>query len=452
MNIDSFRISGMNNIYAIGLSDSLITIHSQQTRAICLARMLSMELEGKKSPKKSICIVGGGIAGLTCSLELLQQGWTDITILERMPDLLGVQNGCDTRWVHPHIINWPDAGSENEKSDNGVLDWEASTASNVTYQIEKDWLSGVNSLINKSRRGRPDRVLSLHVGVTYIYMRIVGSEVEAEWVRDSSVQPMSVKGGKVCNSEKRKYDYVVFASGFGIEQNSKYSYWRNEGYGQLHIDGLQRSYIVSGFGDGAISDLLRLTTKHFRPDRIIKEMSALEKLRPQLQGIKNRSALEGFDLMGEFLSSSQSKGIVGGHWKDFIENIGARKRQDTKVYLQYRLREGFSAAFNQSKASFFNKLMLFALYKNGAFQYIDGSGGDDVYEFASRNDIPKENVILRRGVDRQEIVQNMLEQNPGEVLFKLQSYSDCKKYVDATNSKGATKDFYWLMSANMQMR
>lgn len=432
MDVDSFRISGINNIYAIGLADKLITIHSQQTRAICLARMLSADLDQRGEAKKSVCIIGGGIAGLTCSLELLEKGWGDITILERMPDLLAVQNGCDTRWVHPHIINWPDEGSENHKSDNGVLDWEASTASNVTYQIEKDWLNGVNSLLNQQQRGRPDRVLSLHVGVTYIHAKIYDSGIELEWIRDSSVRPMGVRGSKICDSEKRKYDYVIFASGFGVEQDSKYSYWRNEGYGQLHIDGLQRGYIVSGLGDGAISDLLRLTTKHFRPDRVTAEMRQLQDLSSTLRSIKNKSAGQDFDLIGELLSSSQKKGVLGQAWRELISNFGALKRQDTKVFLHYHRQIGFSAAFNESKASFFNKLMLFVLYRNGAFQYVDDSVASDIVEFAARNNVPKENVILRRGVNREEIVERMLEQNPGEVIFKQQPYDECKKYVDDT--------------------
>lgn len=432
MNINNFRLKNLRNIYAIGLADDLITIHSQQTRAICLARLLTNEFKDNQSSRKSVCIVGGGIAGLTCALELLQNGWQDITILERMPDLLAVQNGCDTRWVHPHIINWPDPGSEEEKSNNGVLDWTASTASNVTYEIEKEWMHKIKELLGRSSKGRPDRVLSLHVGVTYIHAQIIGAEVEIEWIRDSSVRPMGFRGSKICDSEKRKYEHVIFASGFGIEQESKHSYWRNEGHGQLHIDGLQRGYIVSGLGDGAISDLLRLTTKHFRPDRIILEMHQLQNLKEPLSTIKDKSKAREVDLIGELLSSSLKRNLEGREWRELIENFGALKREDTKVFLYHNSFDGFSAAFNGSPASFFNKLMLFILYRNGAFQYVDASVTSDIDNFASRNNIPMDNIILRHGVDRSEIVQRVLQQNPGEISFEFQPYENCKKYVDQT--------------------
>lgn len=435
MDINNFRLNNLKNIYAIGLQDDQITIHSQQTRAICLARLLTKEFEGSYSGRKSICIVGGGIAGLTCALELLQNGWYDITILERMPDLLAVQNGCDTRWVHPHIINWPDEGSEEERSNNGVLDWTASTASNVTYEIEKDWMQRVKELLRRPAKGRPDRVLSLHVGVTYIHAQILESEVDIEWIRDSSVRPLGFRGSKVCDSEKRKFEHVIFASGFGIEQESKHSYWRNEGHGQLHIDGLQRGYIVSGLGDGAISDLLRLTTKHFRPDRVILEMHQLQSLKGTLRIIKDKSKIKGFDLIGELLSASSRRGIEGCEWKDLIDNFGALKRGDTKVFLYHKSFEGFSAAFNASPASFFNKLMLFILYRKGAFQYVDGSVTDDINAFCVRNNIPGENIILRHGVDRGDIVARVLHQNPGEISFQLQPYEDCKKYIHLSMPK-----------------
>lgn len=434
MKIDSFRLQNLPNAYAIGLTDNLITIHSQQTRAICLARLLTEELKKTNTARKSACIIGGGIAGLTCALELIENEWSDVTILERMPDLLAVQNGCDTRWVHPHIINWPDEGSEKETSDNGVLDWTASTASNVTYAIEQNWMRRIKEILERTSQGRPDRILSLHVGVTYIHAEITGSEVEIEWIRDSSVRPMGFKGSKICDSEKRKYERIIFASGFGIELDSKHSYWRNEGHGQLHIDGIQRNYVVSGLGDGAISDLLRLTTKHFRPDRAISEMHQLQYLKRTLISIKNKSQKPNFDLIGELLASSLRKGQDGRNWRELISNFGSLKRGDTKVFLYHNSANGFSAAFNNSPASFFNKLMLFILYRNGTFQYIDSSATDNITEFAARNNVPPENIIIRHGVDRGEIVQRILQQNPGEISFEPQPYEDCKKYVDEYNA------------------
>ncbi|HGM5579195.1 TPA: FAD-dependent oxidoreductase [Pseudomonas putida] len=437
MKIDNFRISQLEQVYAIGLKDEQITIHSQQTRAICLARLLDEQYAKSDERKKSVCIVGGGLAGLTCALELIRKKWTDIEILERMPDLLAVQNGCDTRWVHPHIINWPDPGSDNPNSNHGVLDWSASTASNVTYNIENQWLEEIKNGLERDSKGRPGRGLSVHLGVTYIHARVLtnaGNETEVEWIRDANVRAMGFPGSKVVNSDRRRFDHIIFASGFGIEQSSLHSYWRNEGHGQLHIDGLQRSYIISGLGDGAISDLLRLTTKHFRPDRVI-DAPPLVALKPFLEKIKDDvlKSPATFDLISALLISASKKKETGRAWKELQKHFVNQKRVDTKVFLYHRSTEGFARAFNESPASFFNKLLLFILYKNGAFQYLDDKDPGGLEHHIRYHSIPKENVILRHGANRRAIVESILHHPKPETQFEHQPYAECKRYVDQTH-------------------
>lgn len=448
MNLSNFSAINLSNVYGIGLKDNLITIHSQQTRAICLAELLTDDLKAQGRDLRSICIIGGGIAGLTCALVLLKNGWTDITILEQMPDLLAVQNGCDTRWVHPHIINWPDTDSEIHTSNNGVLDWSSGTASNVSYEIEKNWMAEVKTILEKtSSKGRPDRILSVHVGVTYIHAEVQGAEINIEWIRDSSVRKLGFKGSKSCDSERRKYSHTVFASGFGIEHSSTHSYWRNEGLGQLHIDGLQQAYMVSGLGDGAVSDLLRLTTKNLRPDRITSEIKQIKNLADEFRRIKKKVDLQNeandslpdaqrisYDLMSELLQSSQQKGPQGVNWRELLLKFSDLKREDTKVILFHKSNDSFSVAFNKSPASFFSKLLVFILYRNGAFQFISDAKCEDVFELAKKYKVPESNVIRRHGVDREAIVQRILHNSNGPVKFSKQSYMNCKKFVDAKNT------------------
>src|SRR5258708_5764514 len=66
------------------------------------------------------------------------------------------------------------------------------------------------------------------------------------------------------------------ATGFGLERSSSpyltSSYWRNEQIAQPILDGGPRSYVVSGYGDGALVDVCRLTIERFRQDTIVYEL------------------------------------------------------------------------------------------------------------------------------------------------------------------------------------
>jgi hypothetical protein len=86
-----------------------------------------------------------------------------------------------------------------------------------------------------------------------------------------------------------EFDTIVLATGFGLETLTQpysiESYWRNEQLGQPFLDGSQRRYLISGFGDGALVDLCRLTIERFRQDSIVYELfpSNLEQVERCLQ-------------------------------------------------------------------------------------------------------------------------------------------------------------------------
>lgn len=444
LTIDNFRVSGIpnNNIYSIGLADTLVTIHSQQIRALCLGKLLDEYVNSNSLlTRENVCIIGGGIAGLTVALALAKYGWRDINIIERLPDLLGLQNGCDTRWVHPHIINWPDIGSDSIFSDSGDLSWTASTASNVAYEIEQKWMKHINTIINKTpgHNGRPVKIISTHVGVSYIHGTIEPNRCSIEWVRDSRIRHLGFKGSTVKNSDIKDYKHIILATGFGIEQNSKNSYWRNEDIGQIHIDGIQKGYLISGLGDGAISDLIRLTTKNFRPDRAITQISQINSLKDNLMDIKNDKNHQK-DLMSLLIKErNKTKNESKEKWNRLLKYFEQMKREDTKVFLHHNSNDGFSSAFNKSPASFLNRFLLFILYQNGMFQYIEtphlknsrhtsqSTTFDYIKKFTENHDIKPENIIIRHGANRIDIVKNIFPKIR-RPIFKEQPYNVCFQF------------------------
>lgn len=168
MKLSDFEAINFNNVYGVGLVDNLITINSQQNRAITLGELLN-----DHEDRSDICIVGAGVSGLTLSATLIENGWKNITILERMPELLALQNGCDVRYVHPNIINWPDNGFDIKESDNQTLPWKASTASDVAYGIEKkmDGNYWKQDFSKKQKKARKNNIYT-HRCITYTHRTI----------------------------------------------------------------------------------------------------------------------------------------------------------------------------------------------------------------------------------------------------------------------------------------
>jgi hypothetical protein len=73
-----------------------------------------IELDVPGRVGRPVSVSGGGLgAGLTAAAAIVRKGViADVTIFERRDTAIPLQLGCDTRWVHPHIYDWPPPGSE----------------------------------------------------------------------------------------------------------------------------------------------------------------------------------------------------------------------------------------------------------------------------------------------------------------------------------------------------
>ncbi len=135
--IETYRVAG-GPLFVVGTFDKGVTVLSQQIRALNLVWALT-ESELVAVPKK-IAIVGGGFSSLTVAAGLLKKEvGAEITIFEERDTLLPLQQGSDSRWLHPHIYDWPGDGSEAPVAMLPVLNWTAARASDVVVQILTEW-------------------------------------------------------------------------------------------------------------------------------------------------------------------------------------------------------------------------------------------------------------------------------------------------------------------------
>ncbi len=199
-----------SNRFFIGPFESGITIFKQQTRALNLLYALH---ESKRiTANTKIAVVGGGVAGITAAAAAVALG-SDVYLFEHRPILLHLQHGCDTRWVHPHIYEWPDPGSNEPYAGLPLLDWRESTASEIVEQLLTEFTH-----IAKSE----STLLHIHQGAS---VSLVGP-LRVKW-EHSLATPYN---------REMEFDMVIFAVGFGVERgvdrDDTPSYWRNDSINQ----------------------------------------------------------------------------------------------------------------------------------------------------------------------------------------------------------------------------
>ena len=385
-------ISDKPPLYVIGSFDKHVTVLAQQTRALNLAWAM---VEAGTAPTEEsrtcrIAVIGAGFAGLTFAAALLRKGVSaSIDVFEQRDSLLPLQQGSDTRWLHPHIYDWPTEGSEAAAAMLPILNWTAARSSDVVVQILGEW----------AKIAKDQEKLRLFCNARHLQITPSSpneQKVHIEWVGEER-HPTDgrILGEGSAQGMSNDYDAVILAIGFGLE-TGKTSYWRNETLAQPNLEEARRTYLLSGQGDGAMIDLLRIRISQFRQDRILDELFVgrsplLEHLRELRKDfLSNETGLfKRFEAL-ESPSSAFEKDMTA-----IIGELGRRLRRDTDVVLKLLVRnvsELLEPA--NSRMSFQNALLVYLLYRCGGFSPTTETEA----VIGARYGIPKTRMVQRHGV------------------------------------------------------
>jgi len=323
-----------------------------------------------------------------------------ITIFEERDTLLPLQQGCDSRWLHPGIYDWPAEGSEAIAAMLPVLNWTAARASDVVVQVLGEW-----KYVLADRDNTPEPTLYCNTRHLQVYDSPSDSaKLRIEWVgerrevKDATI-PKDVQSVAVGSSAD--FDVVIMAVGFGLEtHDDTMSYWRNEMIGQPSLDQPRRMYLVSGQGDGAMIDLLRLRISQFRQDRILDDLFdgkdalriGIDKIYAEHQKDRELDLFKAFESLADEPTSSQ--------FHEVREKLTQRLRRDTEAILHLKVRR-LGELFESEKAkssSFQNKLLLYFLYKCGGF--VPSSVEEN--DLIKQHKIPNSQVIRRYGTNPEQ--------------------------------------------------
>lgn len=421
-----------SSVFMVGTFDKGITVLSQQVRALNLAWALieskAVHLDGTPGvgpqgvdpSRKRIAIVGAGFAGLTLAAGLLKKRVNaDITVFERRDTVLPLQHGSDTRWLHPHIYDWPSRGSESYSAALPVLNWTASRASDVVVQVLKEWAD-----IAETKQPAPERTTSepptVSVYCNTRHIQISGEmyppAMTVEWIgeeRDIRDPAVPADGRPNAVGDSGSFDIVVLTVGFGLESGARMVYWRNETLAQPHLGQARSTYIVSGSGDGAMIDLFRLRISHFRQDRILAELfSGQSELLTRLRGIQDSAPSgTGFEELRAVWEDGSLKDAA-----DEVQNrLRNRLRQDTTVLLRVR-RPSFANLFVDKRVSFQNRLLAYLLYRSGAFTPVTAARDADLRRLAKEHGVPEQRIIIRHGTEKVANLKDVLSESLHEAV------------------------------------
>ncbi|MFJ2543732.1 hypothetical protein [Microbacterium sp. NPDC087589] len=381
--LERYRVLAGTDIFAIGLFDDSVTVLSQQVRALNLAWALAEARRMETRPK--IAILGAGFAGLTFAAGLIgKEIDAEITILEQLDSVIPLQQGSDSRWLHPHIYDWPSPGSQASSATSPLLNWTAGRASDVAVQVQSAWSELVDS---------HEPTLSLFCNTSRTRLSREGGQLYIEWIgheREPS-QPSTAKGSDAHVGRREAFDLVVLAVGFGVEKGGGMSYWRNETLAQPSLNRSVTRHVVSGHGDGGWIDLFRLRIMNFRQDRILGELFA------NLDDFIERLRVTKLDLK----PSESAIAALEEIWDDYDadaklveDRMRRRLRHDTSAAMNLRGERGFSELFAR-RVSFQNQVLAWILFRVGAFEIqVEPNLQTAADGYANSN------VVLRHGPNR----------------------------------------------------
>ena len=340
--LDRATAPDLPGVYVLGCFARRVTFLSQQHRSFNLVWALFES--GKLTPTSQVAVVGGGLAGMTCAAAASLKG-CKVTLFEAADQLMHIQRGNHTRFVHPNIYDWPMKDSEAPATDLPCMNWKAGTTAEVVAEIEAEWDVVGNT--------------------TEVLLKHQVEEVSIDDLRPSVTvrQPRFMR---------RTFDCVILAVGFGFEKTlgeiRSRSYWADDDLHQPILGaGLAKHFLVAGCGDGGLIDALRLTLKNFDHGKFCADVLSATELEP----VKGR--------LLEIEAKMPEDPEDAGHylWREYetleipesvVAKFKANLRVDTSVTLNASSRHPLNP-----HTSILNRFIIFLLIREGAIHYEDGT-------------------------------------------------------------------------------
>jgi hypothetical protein len=250
-------------VFDIGGKLYPISIRDQMVRGQSIVARANQAGFGAKG--EQLLVIGAGCAGVAAAIEAASRGITT-HVIDTAPMAFLRQAACRTRWIHPHEYEWPlDHWPEQQYPYVGLP---------VPYYgplVPLPWTANWSDVLAAGwaiRLGRAFRTyfprLILHYGT-----RLAGRPAYAAGNWTVNLHPGG--GGPLL------VGMILIAVGFGAERVTappnfrSLAFWETDPYRAPHC-GLPSApaVVISGGGDGALQDFLRIVTRLPSAEEIAK--------------------------------------------------------------------------------------------------------------------------------------------------------------------------------------
>jgi hypothetical protein len=260
---------GDRGVFDLATGLSSVAIRDQMVRAMMLADELPDWLQqehGEGFMEWPILVIGAGACGMTAAAALAQQDLRVLTI-DRSNRPFSVQRNCTSRWVSPTQYDWPLDHWRREG-----FRWSAAHR-RPPFGWQADWSSRIvrNQWIPQFRTHRRA------VGNLLQFQGNVDADLNTIEVDVNQPKRLSIVIRDLQTGHQARYGpsgAIVIATGFGPESSRLpgspqfvgYKFWSTDPFeapacGLAGGQAQQGSVLISGTGDGALQDFLRILTR-----------------------------------------------------------------------------------------------------------------------------------------------------------------------------------------------
>lgn len=248
-------------VYRLG-QYSPVSIRDQVVRANYLVEHLAAS--GELAQTTRLLVLGAGAAGVMATVAAVRRGVADVTLVEKSGTVMPLQARTQTRWLDPVQYDWPAgqwAMNEWPVPETGSRRFTAVSAPfpPLRSAIAEDWALNFQNRAAKTMGSAVKTLYHTEAGM---------------WFR--SLPGFSVPLTNVNTGAKTTIDadLIIFAAGFGTEHaavpdatNPPHDFWGLDFWSpdkfelpDMGITARTNGVLVSGGGDGALQDFVRLTT------------------------------------------------------------------------------------------------------------------------------------------------------------------------------------------------